>query len=142
MRAAIWQPVDGIVGPCADMSFSYSGRDRTFVTMHFSHVKDLPENDLTLDFRGAVAMKWELECPGFNEMPQDLPKCRDPKWQMWTFPLLQVEDSSWLQQFKPIYEHPQGSKLAHFLLVSMNDLVQLIANAEVGAKWIVGYTKT
>jgi hypothetical protein len=131
-----WEPAPGIVGPSADISFAYSGRDKASVTMHFSRVVGLPPEDLLLRFEGLVALRWELECPGFDPVPKDLPKCTEVQWRIWTFPLLKIEESEWLKQYQPIYEPAKAPSLSHFLLVSMNDLVQLIARSDATAEWI------
>ncbi len=131
-----WEPISGIVGPAADISFSYAGRDLGTVTLHFSRVKGLPSEDLSLHFTHLVALRWELECPGFDPTPENLPKCISPKWSGWTFPLLEIENSSWLDQYAPTYIHPNGPSLSHFLLVSMNDLVQIIACSDVKSEWV------
>lgn len=137
-RCCRWEPTSGIVGPAADISFAYSGRENAFVTMHFSRVVGLPMQDLLLRFRDIVALRWELECPGFDPVPKELPKCTVAKWTTWTFPLLRIEESSWLRKYAPIYQLPKGPSLSHFLLISMNDLVQLIARSDATAEWIPG----
>ena len=70
-------------------------------------------------------------------MPRSLPRCTAPEWQNWTFPLLQVAGSEWLGRYQAIYP-PMPAPLAHFLLVSTNDLVQLVARADAVAEWIPG----
>ena len=131
-----WEPTPGVIGPAADISFAYAGRDNAAVTMHFSRVAGLPDEDLVLRFTCVVALRWELECPGLNPMPLELPKCTSAKWTKWTFPLLKIEKSSWLEQYAPIYKPREGLVLSHFLLVSMNDLVQIIARADASTEWI------
>ena len=137
MHCSIWQPAEGIVGPCAELSFSYSERDAARVTMHFSLQPGLPNRDLVLRFHGMVAMLWELEGPGVSALPRNLPKCTANEWRNWTFPLVNVEGSEWLAQYQAIY-HAGSTPLAHFLLVSMNDVLQLIARRDVHAEWVPG----
>jgi hypothetical protein len=138
MKASIWQPVSGIVGPCADIGFARSREDTLVMTMHFSLVTGLPDKDLRIQFTGALAMHWENECPGFYPIPQDMVKCSDPQWAQWVFPLQRVEGSDLLREFSGVYEIGSGPRLAHFLLLSMNDLVHVIAKTEVVAEWIAG----
>lgn len=131
-----WMPVSDVIGPAADISFAYSRRDNCSVTMHFSRVVGLPPEDLLLRFTDIVALRWELECPGFDPTPESLPKCTLSKWSKWTFPLLKIKRSQWLTQYSSIYQHTDCPELSHFLLVSMNDLVQIIARSDAGAEWI------
>jgi hypothetical protein len=140
MKASIWQPVSGIVGPCADIGFARSLGEELVVTMHFSLVRGLPNEDLRLQFTGALAMHWEDECPGFYPVPENVLKlkCSDPQWAMWMFPLQRVEGSELLEQFRGVYEIGNAPRLAHFLLISMNDLVHVIARSDVTAYWIPG----
>lgn len=137
MHCSIWQPAQDVVGPCAELSFSYSEREDARVTMHFSLQPGLPNRDLSLRFHGMVAMLWELEGPGVSALPRNLPKCTASQWRNWTFPLVSVEGSDWLAQYQAIYPH--GSvPLAHYLLISMNDVLQLIARRDVFAEWVPG----
>jgi len=137
MQCSRWEPADQIVGPCADISFAYSTRESVSATLHFSQTAGLPNRDLVLTFNGVLSLLWELEGPGVSAMPRNLPRCTAPEWKTWTFPLLQVTGSEWLRQYQSIY--PAGPvPLAHFLLVSTNDLVQLVARADAVAAWIPG----
>ena len=68
-----------------------------------------------------------------------MPKCSAPEWNRWTFPLLKVEGSELLEQFRGIYEIGEGPKLAHFLLLSMDDILHVVArDNKVSAEWIAG----
>lgn len=138
MKSSIWQPVPEIVGPCADISFALSLPGTLVVTMHFSLVIGLPDNDLRLQFTGPLAMHWETECPGFYPVPPNMSKCADPQWAKWVFPLQMVEGSELLEEFRGIYQIGKAPELSHFLLISMNDLVHVIARSGVTAEWIPG----
>jgi hypothetical protein len=139
MRASLWNPAPDIVGPCADISFERLLAGELLITMHFSNVVGLPNKDLQLRFIDALAVRWEVECPGFETVPAELPKCAASEWNRWTFPLLTVEGSGFLEQFRPIYERDGAAKLGHFLLVSMNDLIQVVAPRScVEAAWVPG----
>ena len=105
--------------------------------MHFSQTTGLPNRDLLLTFNGVLSLLWELEGPGVSAMPRNLPRCTRPEWKAWTFPLLQVTGSEWLGQYQSIYP-ATPTPLAHFLLVSTNDLVQLVARADAIAQWVPG----
>ena len=136
MTAFIWEPVPGIIGPCADISFERPASGNALrVTMHFSRTKGLPSQDLHLRFDGPLALRWEDECPGFDPVPEQLPKCATATWREWAFPLLKVEGSELLRQVRAIHELDGTPEIAHFLLVSMNDLVQIVARSEVRSEW-------
>jgi len=138
MKASIWQPVSGIVGPCADIGLALSREDVVVVTMHFSLVAGLPDKDLRLQFTGALAVHWENECPGFYPLPQDMLTCAEPEGSPWVFPLQRVEDSELLGQFRAVYEIGSAPRLAHFLLLSLDDIVHIVARSEATAEWIPG----
>jgi hypothetical protein len=51
-----------------------------------------------------------------------------------TFPLLKFIDSEPLKQYDLIF-HRKDQPLAHFCLISLHNLVQVIASADVEATW-------
>ncbi len=138
MRASPWNPVPDVVGPCADISFERLLTGELQVTMHFSTVVGLPDKDLQLRFTNVLAVWWEVECPGIEAVPAKLPKCAAPEWDKWTFPLLTVEGAEFLERLRPIYERAGVAALGLFLLVSMNDLIQVVASSIVEATWVRG----
>jgi len=131
----IWQPIEGVISPCADISMHlHSPRDLS-VILHFSRVVGNPPRDLELIFKGCISIRWEDECFGLTPLPDTLPRCTDPQWSRWTYPLLRIEHSKWLQQHSD--RHPSASaERIHFALIAMNDLVQILALPDVSAKWI------
>jgi len=134
-RCLKWDAVPGIDSPCADISFVYNKADSITVTMHFSRVKNLASRDLELTFNGAISIRWESESFGLNPLPNPLPKCGDTEWDTWTFPLLKVENSSWLRAH--LDRHPIAAEgRVHFALITMNDLLQVLASPSVNAQWI------
>jgi len=134
MTASTWSPVSDVVGPCADISFERTLPGALIVTMHFSLTKGLPNRDLRIAFAQAAAIRWEEECPGLEPVPRELPKLTNPKWSTWTAPLLGLEDSVLLRSLRAIH----GEHLQHFLLVSMNDLLHVVAGPSVEASWVAG----
>lgn len=138
MTASEWTPVPDIVGPCAGIVFERPmTADLLNVTMLFSLVSGLPNRDLRLQFTRPLLLKWEQECPGLELVPKKLPKCSDPQWSGWTFPLLKVEGAEWMDLLRTVYQDP-GEKYSHFLLVSMGDLVQVVAESAVSSEWVIG----
>ena len=123
-KAATWDPVpdiNGIDGPFGSVSFAYEPHDRRsiVVTMH-------GKRNLHLRFTGAIALRFEDDYPGFDPLPHPLPMLRPGV----TIPLLKIEHSHWLNKW-----HPVHAGLAHFALLSLDDLVQLIAKPNVEAHW-------
>ena len=117
-RAIKWQPVVGIDSPFGSISYAF---EHDALSVHMLGVRTL-----VLDFSGVVAVRFEQECPGFDFVPLPLPMLRAAQ----TFPLLQVEGSSWREQYAAIY-----GDLFHFALVSSDHLLQLLAKPVVQARW-------
>lgn len=86
------------------------------------------QRNLHLRFTGAIALRFEDDCPGFDPLPKPLPML-SPRL---TFPLLRIDRSAWLGQWDLIRV---GHNLRHFALLSLDDLVQIIANADAQASW-------
>ena len=134
-KSVIWEPVPGLDLPCADIAFAYGPPDVLTVTMRFSNVVAGRGKDLQLCFSGAIALRWESESFGLIPIPGPLPKCRDEKWSEWSFPLLRVERSSWLAEHDA--RHPVAAEArVHFALISMNDLLHVLAFSDVDAQWV------
>jgi hypothetical protein len=124
-RATAWNPVADIDDGFGSISFSYDrSNERTaLVKLHGART-------LSLDFTGVIALQFEDECPGNFPLPRYLPMLRERL----TFPLLTIEHSRWLAQW------PMRPKLRHYVLISSDDLVQLIALAKVRASWDPGHS--
>ena len=124
--AHAWEPaeeISKIAIPFAGIDFAYgSGRERAVsVVMH-------GKRSLHLRFSGTIALRFEDDCPGFNPLPKPLPMIRPGL----TFPTLRIDHSSWLGQWGNLHMH-RG--LCHFALLSLDDLVQIIAMPIVAAHW-------
>jgi len=135
-QASRWHPAEGIDSPCADISFAYKGTNSLAVTMHFSRVVDRPNRDLVLWFKSAIALRWTTESLEMSSYADPLPKCSSDRWSSWTYPLIRVRNSTWLREHAsrdPV--ESQGRE--HYLLVSMNDVCELLA-LFVAAAWING----
>jgi len=131
---SIWEPLPGIAFPCAGISLSYHHKTDLQVLMHFSNVVNGPGQDLLLTFRGVIGFRWNPEDLGsvFYPVRRPLPKLTDPRWEDWTFPLLEVCDSKWLATYKG-FPSTEGRK--HYYLIAMNDLVDILALPDVVATW-------
>lgn len=133
--AVLWEPTGSIDAPCADLGFAYAPPDTIEVRMRFSNVIDGHANDLLLKFSGAIAAQWETESFGLIPLPESLPKCLAKRWDTWTFPLLQIEHSRWLATYDT--RHPIAAEgRVHFALVTMNDLLHVLARPTVVATWV------
>jgi hypothetical protein len=64
MRAERWEPVQGIDGPCGQISFSYTPVHTATVSMRFDGVASGPPRDLILKFSQVIVLSGEEECPG------------------------------------------------------------------------------
>ena len=133
-RCAYWEPIKGIDTPCADISFTYDAPSKLRVLMRFSNVIDGPANDLELTFAGPILLRWEDETISRNDLGlESLPKCRDVRWASWTFPLLKVVGSPWLES---LAGYPSAEGREHLMLVSMNDVLDVLARPDVGVRWV------
>jgi hypothetical protein len=127
-----WEPISGVSVPCADISYWYDDvPEAVTVKMFFSRVVGNPARDLTLKFRGAISLRWEPEHFGLNPLPEPFPKLANG----YTFPLLRIENSRWLESY--VARNPVGAQgRIHFALVALNDLVQILAQPDVQVDWI------
>ena len=119
-RAAAWHPVPDITDGFGSISFSYRSNDARTVRLVMNGARNL-----ALMFTRVIALHFEDDCPGNFPHPSELPKLRPGL----TFPLLKIENSRWLSQW------PMWPDLAHYFLVSSDDLAHLIAHPAVQAEW-------
>jgi hypothetical protein len=119
-HATAWNPVPDIDDGFGSISFSYdrSNERSALVKLHGART-------LSLDFTSVIALQFEDECPGNFPLPRPLPMLRESL----TFPLLTIEHSRWLAQW------PMWAKLRHYVLISSDELVQLIALRKVRGYW-------
>jgi hypothetical protein len=135
MRAEVWEPVDGITGPSGQVSFSYVPAHTATVRMTFAGLESGPPRVLTLKFSRVLILRGEEECPGgLLPTPEPLPILGRGNYPSYTFPLLRFVESELLQQYEAIF-HKVDQPLAHFCLISLHNLVQVIASGTVGATW-------
>ena len=134
-RAIIWEPTAGIDSPCAAIAFRYDPPDELQVRMYFSRVNGGPNQDLEVLFKGVIGIRWSDEFHGsiVYQAPRPAPKCRDSRWANWVFPLLRVSESSWLATYQAL---PGTELREHFTLISMDDLLEVIALPDVEARWV------
>jgi hypothetical protein len=136
MRAEQWEPVAGICGPCDGIAFSYSRPRAAELVLTFAGTARDPTRDLILQFKQVVILSSEDEAPGgFVAAPavDSLPKLGRGLHPSWTFPLLKIIDSEALKRYQLM--RAPNSPLAHFFIISMDNLVHVIASPKVGAVW-------
>jgi hypothetical protein len=120
-RATAWRPVPDINEGFGSISFSYDANDS-----RCAHVLMNGTRKLSLKFTRVIAFQFEDECPGNFKLPPAVPKLRENL----VFPLLKIDNSEWINQW------PMWSNLTHYMLLSSDDLVRLIALPEVDAHWL------
>ena len=133
-RCVRWEPVPGIQSACADISFQLDSRDQLTATMHFSHMHGQPKRDLSLRFAGVVALRWVQESFDVIHLPKPWPQVGSGAQPTWTFPLLQIQHSTWLAEHQSA-NSPAAEGRIHFALISLNDLVHILAFPDVECKW-------
>lgn len=134
MHAERWEPVDGIDAPIDHIDFSYSSLSNAAVTIAFLGSAGSART-LALRFTHVIVIAGEDEAPGgFVAAPaaQSLPKLERGSHPTWTFPLLRLLESPPLNHYQMMRPQP----LAHFYLVSLHNLVHVIASADVAASWL------
>ena len=122
-RALAWYPVPDINDGFGSTSFAYDasghgGSRSVLITMR-------GERNLSLRFTGVIALHFEDDCPGNFPLPPQRPQLNAG----FMFPLLKIDNSRWLAQW------PMLPSLIHYALLSLDDLVQLIAEPTVLAHW-------
>jgi hypothetical protein len=134
MHAKMWEPIEGICEPCDHIAFSYIPLHAAEICMTFAATAGGSPRELILRFKQVVVLSGEDEAPGgFVPAPatNSLPKLGRGAHPTWTFPLLEIVDSEPLRNFQLMRPH----KIAHFFMLSMDNLVHVIASAEVDAAW-------
>jgi hypothetical protein len=98
-----------------------------------------PSQDLQLAFGRPLAVKWEDESFGLIESPDDLPKCSGATSDRFTHPTLIVERSAWAERYaanKFAEGDPRAEQVVHYFLVSLNDLLHILAESPPDATWV------
>jgi hypothetical protein len=86
--------IDGILGPCGQISFLYIAPHVATVLMTFEGIAGGPPRGLTLKFTHVVVLCGEEECPGgFALIPKPLPQLGRGDHPTWTFPLLKLREA-------------------------------------------------
>lgn len=109
--------------------------------MHFSRVKNAEKKDLVLTFDQVIALQWHDEMFGSIFVPRPtlprIPDAADPLFAGWTYPIIELERSAWIEQIQRVRPHPTPT-WRHYFFVAMNDLVDLLAPPPVKVAWFEG----
>jgi hypothetical protein len=138
-QAKISDITERLKTPCADISVGVSPDRTVNIRMHFSRVKHAAPEDLVLSFEHVIALHWHDEMFGsvFVSRPP-LPRITEstePMFMNWTYPILEMDGSPWVEQCLQV--RPQmNPPLKHFLLVAMNDLVDVLAQPPTKVAWV------
>jgi len=95
-----------------------------------------PARDLLLVFDDAVAFRWEEECFCGTWLPDDLPRVQG-QGVPFTFPLLIVKDSPWIETLAGRHPIATGGR-THYAFMSLNGTAEIIAGEPVRVEWIPG----
>lgn len=133
-----WDRLAEVDFPCPGLKFEFDNCGDLRVVMHFSHLNTGAEekkNDLELCFSGVIGLQWVPEFHGSIIQPPvpARPKCQDKAWNHWVLPVVVVENSAWLSQYMNL---PDTENRQHISIVCMDDLLDVIALADVRVQWI------
>ena len=129
-----WSPVEPIDQPCARISCTRSF-DEIRVIMHFSEMVGGTSNDLEITFEGAIGLKWmeESSYSVSDTNQQVLEKCAAEKWRGWVKPMFVAQHSPWLDCIAVL---PHTKSRVHYLLISSDDIVEILAEPNPQAGWV------
>jgi len=131
-----WRPLQGIDAPCAAVDLEELGGQLTLLLRFSQFIGGIPR-DLRLSFGRVVAVvSYEESAHPWNDDPVDQPKLLG-KWSQFTFPCLEVRNSSWLASFGEArvlgYQ-----ELRHFQVVTLDKTVDVLTDAPVIPEWLDG----
>jgi len=129
-----WSPLEPIDQPCGSISCTQAGYE-VRVVMHFSEVKWGLQKDLEITFSGAIGLKWMEEGPySVSDTSTDvLEMCSQERWRGWVRPMHVARESPWLASVAVL---PHTNSCVHYLLISGEHIVEVLAEPSPGAKWV------
>lgn len=139
-RAKKWMPQGEIAYPCADISFAWASQVNAelVVTMHFSRMVDGLQKDREINFGSPMSIQWEDESYSLTEFPTGIPECEKGDLRF-SHPTIIVEDSNWARKYadnKYVTGDPEANDVVHYLLISLNDILHVLAETEPTTRWI------
>lgn len=113
---------------------------RLNVILKFSQVRDGFPEDIQVEFRrrGVLAYRYIQESFDYKiQLEGKLPSVGYGHFPDAAYPLLQTENSRWLTEFSDIFEEDRFPRCRHYLFLSLNDVLEVLAD-ESPAVTIVG----
>jgi hypothetical protein len=135
-----WDPTGRITTPCAGFIL-VEDSDRVEVRLLFSAIANGLEDDLLLTLQSHIALMSHEEMADplidISHSMTDLPRLADPRWPGWTFPLMEVESSTWVASISDARLAPyERSAIRHYRVVTLDRTLDLLTSAEVRAEWV------
>ncbi len=124
--AHAWYPVPDVDDAFGRITFSSNERRSNKSNSRSVTVLLHGERTLSLEFNAVVAFHFEDDCPGTVPLPKERPRLN----HNFMFPLLRIENSKWRDQW---FMWPN---VTHHALLSLDDLVHIVAAPDVIARWI------
>jgi hypothetical protein len=126
---------------CADISYRWASEKggKLVVLMHFSRIIDGWSKDLEIVFPKPLSVQWEEESFGLIDSPKDFPKLQRAQFHGWTFPTLTIDGSVWAERYaasKFSEGDPGITLIKHYYLVSLNDLLHVLAEGVPNSRWV------
>lgn len=136
-----WEPLEGIVTPCAQIDLHIDASSYRAI-LRFAYITEGLDRDLELDFGTevmAVMSHDEFAHPWAKygkDSAGSVPRL-DGRWKDYSFPLLRVKSSIWESSFtdSQILDF-QRVRLQHVRLVSLDNTVDILTQAEASATWM------
>jgi hypothetical protein len=130
-----WEPVGGAVTPAARAIIKDDG-EGLVVILVFSEIVNGLDSDLRVDMGRvpAYTVHEEFVHPLNSSDVSSLPKLGD-QWENYTYPLLLVSDSPWLDTFSDS-QLIGYSNLLHYSFVTLDQTVDVLSSNPPKVSWI------
>jgi hypothetical protein len=129
-----WSPLEPIDQPCGRISCTQVDYEIR-VVMHFPEMKGQLQTDLEITFQDAIGLKWMEEGPySVSDTSTDkLEMCSQERWRGWVRPMHVAKQSPWLASVSVL---PHTQSCVHYLLLSSEHIVEILAGPSPGARWV------
>ena len=94
---------------------------------------------MEINFGRPIAIQWEDETYCLTDFPDDIPECEKGSFKF-SHPTIIVEGSDWAAKYadnKYSVDDPEADDVVHYLLISLNDILQVLSEFKPVSKWIV-----
>lgn len=132
-RLEKWEPVGEIATPAARALIA-EDQDGLAVTLMFSEIVDGLHSDLHINFGRVPAYTvYEEFVHPWNGSQTEPPKLIG-KWEGYTYPLLLVQDSEWVNLLtEQLISYPAS---VHYRLVTLDRIVDVLCNKLSEVSWV------